>query len=130
MPLAIPVAILIPYQVKAEQVLFWTQKRGGIDSLAGRWEFPGGKLEVSETPEAAVVREVWEETGVQVEESRLERLGEFSFKSVVIVAFLYHDMGQEFSSPGYRTRQYYQQNLQHVPPNNATIFDAIAKRFQ
>jgi 8-oxo-dGTP diphosphatase len=42
------------------------QKRPENRSLAGLWEFPGGKVEVGELPEAALVRELAEELAVRV----------------------------------------------------------------
>jgi len=40
-------------------------------SFAGYWEFPGGKIEKAETPEAALIREIREELGVETKDSCL-----------------------------------------------------------
>lgn len=49
--------------IDAEGRVLLAQRPPG-KSLAGLWEFPGGKVEPGETPEVALIRELQEELGI------------------------------------------------------------------
>jgi len=57
-----PIAIAV---VEHERSFLIGQRPAGL-ALAGLWEFPGGKIEPGESPEAAAVRECLEETRLSV----------------------------------------------------------------
>ena len=64
----IPTALLVvAAALLREDGRILLQKRPLGRSMAGLWEFPGGKLEDSETPEAALARELNEELAIKID---------------------------------------------------------------
>ncbi|HVY90020.1 MAG TPA: (deoxy)nucleoside triphosphate pyrophosphohydrolase [Hyphomonadaceae bacterium] len=63
--------------VRSDGRLLLAQRPMG-KTMAGLWEFPGGKIESGESPKGALVRELREELGIGVSESDLEA---FAFAS-------------------------------------------------
>ncbi|WP_406338183.1 NUDIX domain-containing protein [Streptomyces sp. NBC_01620] len=53
----------------------------------GTWELPGGVLELEESPEQGVSREVWEETGIRVEVDQLTGVYKNTARGIVAMVF-------------------------------------------
>ncbi|WP_257128671.1 8-oxo-dGTP diphosphatase MutT [Priestia megaterium] len=64
-------------------------QRHSKDPLAGKWEFPGGKLEPGETPEQCLVREIREELRVEVEIGSFYDDNVYGFKDQAIYLLFY-----------------------------------------
>lgn len=56
--------------IRREGRILLSRRIRGAD--AGKWEFPGGKLERGETPEQALTRELREELGIEVSVGSVE----------------------------------------------------------
>ena len=59
--------------------LFATQR--GYGDFKGGWEFPGGKLEPSETPEECIVHEIREELATEVKAEKIIGVVEYDYPS-------------------------------------------------
>lgn len=57
-------AIIRAVNEAGEPIVFATQR--GYGDFKGGWEFPGGKIEEDETPQAALVREIREELETEI----------------------------------------------------------------
>lgn len=60
-----PVRVVAAVIEQDGKVLIAKRRKG--DKLAGKWEFPGGKIDPGETPEEALKRELQEELGIETE---------------------------------------------------------------
>jgi 8-oxo-dGTP diphosphatase len=65
-----PLVVVAAALVDRDGRLLVQQRPEGL-SMAGLWEFPGGKLEPGETPEQALIRELEEELAIDVDHACL-----------------------------------------------------------
>ena len=63
--------------IRIEDKIFATAR--GYGEFKGQWEFPGGKIEPGETPEAALAREIKEELETEIKVGELIQTIEYDY---------------------------------------------------
>lgn len=112
----------------------WTQVRLEAGPLYEKLEFPGGKIELGETPKQAAIREVEEEVGVNIQDSKglnLFKIQEYEFNGKFIVLYVFiSPFDQLPNEKGDWLTINYQQKSTHlsgkIPEINHVIIDELA----
>lgn len=78
MPLSVPSVLCCAAVLQQPDGAVLLVQRPLHKSMGGMWEFPGGKVETFETPQETMVRELFEEIGIQ---TSIEHIEPFTFVS-------------------------------------------------
>lgn len=131
--LIVSIAIFVK-DIEAESFKVWVQVRAEQGALFGKLEFPGGKIEVGETPEQACRREVHEEVGIVIpltEKLVLFKYQDYSVENKNICLFVFTSSYDELpQDKGQWLTITYDKKSQHlegkIPPINHVIIDELA----
>ena len=80
-------AVIKAVNDKKEPIIFATQR--GYGEFKDGWEFPGGKIEPQETPEACIVREIKEELQVTAQVERFLGIAVYAYPDFVLELYVF-----------------------------------------
>ena len=91
-----PIIVTAAIMVKANKV--FAARRNPGSHMAGFWEFPGGKIETGETPEACLVRELFEEFGIVTQVGAFfgENTHDYGTNTIQLLAYQVTHVSGEF----------------------------------
>jgi 8-oxo-dGTP diphosphatase len=91
--------ILVAAAVIYRDSMILIARRAPGKHLAGYWEFPGGKIELGETAENCLVREVQEELGILISVNSFlqENFHDYGDKEILLKAYLCTYLGGDLA---------------------------------
>ncbi|PXZ03406.1 8-oxo-dGTP diphosphatase MutT [Gilliamella apicola] len=116
--------------IRSQDCQIFITQRGEDSHLAGFWEFPGGKIEVGETPYQTLEREIAEEVDIHIQQSQFLKTFEYSYddRDITIHAYLVEEWdGVPFAKEGQPSRWIDQEDLNadEFPDANRPIIEML-----
>ena len=128
-----PLLIVVAVALIAEDGRILVQQRAPHRSMAGLWEFPGGKVEPGETPEQALVRETEEELGIALDAAPIpaafasEKLGDRHMLLLLYTATEWRGEPQALDASAIRWVTVEEMRALAMPPADVPLVEALAR---